>query len=377
MERQSRLPSHQINTSSSFMAKAELQKPDGPALEPISIRTDVPPFSHYADIMNPDVPDLTYDCDYDYDFATPHSSSSSHMIPTPVYDWTRPLDEEGMDKKDSYPPLLDDWSPSSVAHYQSSFPSPSHSHYSSPTISRDCALDELNWEKQRYDPLSPTFTTTSIAGIGTTTTRISGPYSTSPTVHPRDAAPQSHPSLQHSYPSSAHNDTPCKSFVQYPTSSSSTSTASICDTVSPSALSLASTSPTLHMPPPPLKLHQPRPSRRIPIISLAELASAGEGLLQPSRTKHSKTKTATQSSHPYSRTSPIEALSPLPLDCNGFSPVLEKREVVHPTSKVNPYQSTRPSQRPNPGPPTRFRHGCLPEKVITCSCGCMESYTIR
>ncbi|KAF5323613.1 hypothetical protein D9611_005512 [Ephemerocybe angulata] len=181
MERQSRLPTHQIDTSSSFMAKAELQKPDGPALEPISIRTDVPPFSHYADIMNPDVPDLTYDCDYDYDFATPHSSSSSHMIPTPVYDWTRPLDEEGMGKKDSYPPLLDDWSPSSVAHYQSSFPSPSHSHYSSPTISRDCALDELNWEKQRYDPLSPTFTTASIAGIGTTTTRISGPYSTSPT----------------------------------------------------------------------------------------------------------------------------------------------------------------------------------------------------
>jgi hypothetical protein len=154
--------------------------------------------------------------------------------------------------------------------------------------------------------------------------------------------------------------------------------ASTSNTVSPSVLCSVSTSttssPIRHMQPP-LKLHQPRPSRRIPIISLDELASASEGVLQPvRRRKYSK---PSHSSGPYPR-SPVEALSPLPLDCHGFSPVLEKREIGHiSTSKISSYQPSRPHPISNPGLSALFRPGGLPTKVITCSCGCMESYTIQ
>jgi hypothetical protein len=134
----------------------------------------------------------------------------------------------------------------------------------------------------------------------------------------------------------------------------------------------------------PLKLHQPRPSRRIPIISLAELASAGEDMLkQPRSRRTSQVKYATgapyvHSNGPYPR-SPVEALSPLPLECHGFSPVLEKREIPHlPTTKMNSYQQPRTSQLvPNPTLSSRLVQRGFPSKVISCSCGCMESYTIQ
>jgi hypothetical protein len=110
----SRLPMPQLNAPSMSMSNPvnDIQNP-GSASEAISIQTDVPP-RRYADIMNSDVPDLTYDYDYDCDFSTPHSASSSHMIPTPVFDWNLPLGDKMFDGKTHYSPLLETYPPSSV-----------------------------------------------------------------------------------------------------------------------------------------------------------------------------------------------------------------------------------------------------------------------
>ena len=107
-----RLPMPQFNAPSMSMSNPvnAIQNP-GSASEAISIQTDIPP-RRYADIMSSDVPDLTYD--YDYDFATPHSASSSHMIPTPVFDWNLPLGGEMSEGKTRYSPLLETWPPSPV-----------------------------------------------------------------------------------------------------------------------------------------------------------------------------------------------------------------------------------------------------------------------
>ena len=111
----------------------------------------------------------------------------------------------------------------------------------------------------------------------------------------------------------------------------------------------------------PLKLHQPRPSRRIPIISLSNLASACDDL-------------TTQVQEP-KRHASEEALFPLSLDFNRISSMLSLPAVdggnthhlkymLYPTSDV---------YSPTYGVGYDGHSG----KAILCNCGCMESYTFR
>lgn len=342
-----------------------IKRPSSSALEPISIRTDLPQSSRYVDTMASDIPELSHDRDH----ATPHSATSSNMIPTPVYDWKMPLGEDFVDCKSVHLlPTLEDWPPSVEGLFPNSFSSPPQSQLSSPSVAQESSLDpldELDWEKPTFNPdLSPTFSTTSSYSMEDLTHSPQRPISL----------------LKHVYPSSANTDTPCNQYIRFSPAQASTTNllASTSNTVSPSVLSSASSSTTsspIRHTQAPLKLHQPRPSRRIPIISLDELASASEGVLQPvRRRKYSK---PSHYSGPYPR-SPVEALSPLPLDCHGFSPVSEKREFGHlSTSKISSYQPSRPPPISNPSLSALFRSGGLPTKVITCSCGCMESYTIQ
>jgi hypothetical protein len=115
---------------------------------------------------------------------------------------------------------------------------------------------------------------------------------------------------------------------------------------------------------PPLKLHQPRPSRRIPIISLSNLASACDDHLD------------THVQDP-ERNASEEALSipPLSLDFNRVSSMLSLPAVdggntqhlkymLYPTSDV---------YSPTYGVGFDGHSG----KAILCNCGCMESYTFR
>ncbi|KAF8167464.1 hypothetical protein B0H34DRAFT_792187 [Crassisporium funariophilum] len=115
---------------------------------------------------------------------------------------------------------------------------------------------------------------------------------------------------------------------------------------------------------PQLKLHQPRPSRRIPIISLSNLASACDGLPTATRTQDPK------------HCSSEEGLSPLSLEF-GTSPSMQSESNTHGghTRYSKPSSGHQPTSIYNP----TFGYGLDgdPGKVILCSCGCMESYTFQ
>jgi len=124
------------------------------------------------------------------------------------------------------------------------------------------------------------------------------------------------------------------------------------ETVSPSALSNGPSTSLSYAPSTaqaPLKLHQPRPSRRIPIISLDQLASACDNNSMKSFRE--------------------EPLSPLPLDLSSRPPLPSKyhyqlQRSFPPTS--NSYTTNIP---------TVSNHEM--EKVLTCECGCREAYIFR
>ncbi|PFH52331.1 hypothetical protein AMATHDRAFT_46450 [Amanita thiersii Skay4041] len=124
------------------------------------------------------------------------------------------------------------------------------------------------------------------------------------------------------------------------------------DTTSSSSPSLLS--PTVHVQQP-LVLHQPRPCRRIPIISLSQLASACDEIDPTS-----------------SQTSTLE-LSPLPLkyldfdldpSCNESSSVGAQKL----TSQL-PASNTSVAYNINMGP---VDQGSILKRTIWCSCGCMK-----
>ena len=128
----------------------------------------------------------------------------------------------------------------------------------------------------------------------------------------------------------------------------------------PSSISDAST-PSQTPNQPPLKLHQPRPSRRIPIISLSDLASACDDPL----TNHVQDP---------KRNASEEALSAPPLSLD-FKSMLslpavdagntqQLKYMLYPTSDV---------YSPTYGVGFDGHSG----KAILCNCGCMESYTFR
>ncbi|TFK77498.1 hypothetical protein BDN72DRAFT_873774 [Pluteus cervinus] len=126
------------------------------------------------------------------------------------------------------------------------------------------------------------------------------------------------------------------------------------------ALSPPKVSPTPRIQPP-IKLHHPRPSRRIPIISLSELASASaDALVSPSA--HATTEvspispprqTAYRSYDAPAKPDDLHSRRPAPqLTTSSWSPIGDY---------YSDQISCEPTQR---------------DGFLLCSCGCMESYTI-
>jgi hypothetical protein len=118
--------------------------------------------------------------------------------------------------------------------------------------------------------------------------------------------------------------------------------------------------PPSHPPQAPLKLHQPRPSRRIPIISLSKLASACDNLL-------------THVQEPKRNAS--EEVSPLSVDFSRVSSMLSLPAVDGGNTQHLKYMLYPPSDVYSPTYGVGFDGHS--GKAILCNCGCMESYTFR
>lgn len=124
------------------------------------------------------------------------------------------------------------------------------------------------------------------------------------------------------------------------------------DNSSPSLSSDTTSSPSPRLPSPPaqqpLVIHQPRPYRRIPIISLTQLASACEEADN-------------------NRIQSDSALSPLPFEYLDFH-----------TDPSPPGLHQSLSQYTLPGPASsqalKSQPGKTKDRSIFCSCGCMEHY---
>ncbi|KAF8807989.1 hypothetical protein BYT27DRAFT_7190084 [Phlegmacium glaucopus] len=109
----------------------------------------------------------------------------------------------------------------------------------------------------------------------------------------------------------------------------------------------------------PLKLHQPRPSRRIPIISLSNLASACDDFAISTHVKEPK------------RQASEEVPSPVSTGFNRVSyPVADGRNNQHLKYMLYPANDMY-----SPTFAAGFDGHC--GKAILCNCGCMESYTFR
>jgi len=113
----------------------------------------------------------------------------------------------------------------------------------------------------------------------------------------------------------------------------------------------------------PLKLHQPRPSRRIPIISLSNLASACDDFAISTRVQEPNRHASEQPPSPlsldYNRAS---SMLSLPAADGGNTQQL--KYMLYPISDV---------YSPTFGVGFDGHSG----KAILCNCGCMESYTFR
>lgn len=152
------------------------------------------------------------------------------------------------------------------------------------------------------------------------------------------------PQFHHRYPSSLQGgyDAQPEEFPHLRTQPSSCHTSSPrSTTVSPREL--IDTFPLPIQPSPSLPLHQPRPSRRIPIISLSQLASACEN------------------TEPASRRTSAAALKP-------------RTEVLPSDSWQSPYPNYDHDK-------VFFASSTIREdnkigRVLQCSCGCMETYAV-
>ncbi|PPQ64255.1 hypothetical protein CVT24_008659 [Panaeolus cyanescens] len=271
-----------------------------------------------------DLPDLYYD----HGLPTPPSATSSNMIPTPPQDshstWFQESPSSNTLINPPYP--LSSW-----------HSSPLNSCQARPTVTAiDTNFNSKHHAKADSNPSSTMF----VACEDFDVTRMIHPQFTS--VYPHS--------------SEAHNVIHClppSSFIQKPVHSN----------IQPNSSQSSSSSP-INIPPTkpgPLKVHQPRPSRQIPIVSLSQLASACEDY--PINGRASK---------PTKVISPPEIdLSPLPLESNGFLPPMSSHsKPYHSTNQQTKYASHPPNNAYNPTFSTGT-HG----NSIMCSCGCMETYT--
>ena len=148
------------------------------------------------------------------------------------------------------------------------------------------------------------------------------------------------------------------------------------NTASPYASSASSSSSSSPLSTPeitirtPITVHQPRPSRRIPIISLSELASACDDFSMSSASPGGKV------SH---RKPPQDLLSPLATSASSkytssYSPTypsFSDEMGIEGTPFPVPFSFEEKNTFTIPTHPYTDSG-----EVVTCSCGCMESYTI-
>jgi len=269
-----------------------------------------------------DLPELPHS-----DFPTPPSASSSRMIDTPPHYWNALLAvEEGdfsAETRGNSPYLIATQLSKDKHHRPWS----------------ETAVSDNYWDRQqerRQIPMSLDLAPNELSSEHTTF---------------------SPPSSYSSYPPQTHFDTHRK----LPIGPQTLMLPSLPSIPAPpnSSITPSTSSWPSHAAQVPIKLHQPRPSRRIPIVSLDELASVSENfILPPHKTCHLAN-------------SPVEALSPLPLDfhhqsfesnhariCEGGSQ--SKNDIFCPK-----FSMLRP---PDGGEPCQ---------VILCACGCMETYTFH
>jgi hypothetical protein len=292
-----------------------------------------PAMNHYRDqaastsqlSLSTDVPDLYYEQGY----RTPSSVTSSDMLSTPPRYLRTP------------------WMPDDVrengASYMSSWQS--------------IPMDSCQSKRPIVAPINTNFNWS----LRDTTESSSMPFTSNGEFNP---AHQVAGGYRSSYPHTFVDNDPTMSFSLTVIPGSSALSASLPPITPSSSIPDPYTIPAPSHPPAtrpnqaPLKLHQPRPSRRIPIISLSNLASACDDFA----TTHVKEP---------KRHATEESLS---LDFNRVSslstPAVDGDNTHH--LKYMLY-STSDVYSPMYGVGVDGHSG----KAILCNCGCMESYTFR
>lgn len=269
-----------------------------------------------------DLPDLYYD----QDLPSPPSATSSNIIFTPPPDRLTPWQQTKSNYNPSYPTLP--WQSSPLISCQGS----------RPTVA---PIDtSFNWGDQA-------------AGVE--------PSMLFATSEEFDLGQQFHPyplSYLHAYSHTKHNT----SFEQSSSSSAASSAVSshhpyTDGSVPPNPSPISSSNPSPCQPP--LKLHQPRPSRRIPIISLSKLASACDTF-----------PVQTPAKDPRGRVSG-DVPSPLSFQPSNSSSMLQSHRTITqgPNTRIEP-PSTSSIYTPTFPWGTHDDQG----KVLSCNCGCQESY---
>ena len=283
------------------------------------------PMNHYqrastSQVPLSDLPDLYYDQGY----RTPSVTSSDMLSTPPRHSQTPWMQEYHNDVRENTVSYMSSWQSSAMSPCQSK----------RPTVA---PIDtNFNWGLYDTSPMSYT----------------SNEFNRINQVADGHRSTHSHPFVDNNPTMGFTSSMPDSSSIPLLPSSS------ISDpSTSPSHIDPSSSSSNINQPP--LKLHQPRPSRRIPIISLSNLASACDDI-------------DTQAQEP-KRHASEEAPFPLSFDFNRISNTLSFAAVDGGNThhlKYMPYPTSN-VYSPTYGVGYDGHSG----KAILCNCGCMESYT--
>ena len=280
--------------------------------------------------LSADVPDLYYEQGY----RTPSSVTSSDMLSTPPRHSQTPwMQEYYNDVRENSVSYTSSWQQTPMNSSQSKRPTvaPIHTNF--------------NWSLQNTMEASPM------------------PFTSNGESNRAHRAAAGHRS---SYPQTFVDNNPTTSSNL--TADSSTLPALRLPPITPSSSILDPYTTTPPSQPPatttnqaPLKLHQPRPSRRIPIISLSNLASACDDFVSPTHIQESK-RHVSEARSPLSDFNRVSSMLSLPAVDGGNTQHL--KYMLYPTSDVY-------------SPTFRVDFDGHSGKAILCNCGCMESYTFR
>jgi hypothetical protein len=288
---------------------------DSPYLTSESISYQAAPYS--INSLPSDLPDLYYD----QELPSPPSATSSNIISTPPPDWLTPWQQTESNHKPNNPAYLTPSWPlpliscqggrPTVASIDTNFNRKGHAANVEPSILFATSEEFDMCEKLCPYPLS--------------------------------------------YPQAYSKPEPNTSFEQPSTSSVLSSYHSTPNFSPPMPPNLSSSNPSPSQAT--LKIHQPRPSRRIPIISLSKLASACDTFPLQTPQKDPKGKEVTRPLF----LRPSGSLSMHRTITQDRNTWIKPHSALHPTNGI--YTSLFPCG-------THGDEG----KVLSCNCGCQESY---